>query len=240
MIRGVTEPVRPEDMRISDTERGAVQDRLRRAHDIGQLDLGEFDERVQVRLGRPHPRRARTRHRRPPGASRPEPGRRPVFSDTGGGVTMRVLTIVWGSLDRRELHGVGADRGEHRQLRSTPGGSGSRYRPAPCSRCSTPRGSAARPATAEHRFRPLSRVHEEAERVPGRVKEHPHVLLRLELGERGARVQRVGDGALRGPRPRCPGGAASAVARSRRARRVARSAPRAGTTAPARRRAGGA
>jgi hypothetical protein len=28
----------------------------------------------------------------------PGPGRRPVFSDTGGGVTMRVLTIVWGSL----------------------------------------------------------------------------------------------------------------------------------------------
>lgn len=31
----MTEPVRPEDMRISDTERGEVQDRLRQAHDIG-------------------------------------------------------------------------------------------------------------------------------------------------------------------------------------------------------------
>jgi hypothetical protein len=84
-------------MRISDAERGAVQDRLRRAHDIGQLDLGEFDDRVKSVWA------ARTRGElehvtadlpAPPA----DPGRRPVFSDTGGGVTMRVLTIIWGSL----------------------------------------------------------------------------------------------------------------------------------------------
>jgi hypothetical protein len=97
MIRRVTEPVRPDDMRISDAERSAVQERLRRAHDIGQLDLGEFDDRVKSVWS------ARTRGEltlvtadlpAPP----PEPGRRRVFSDTGGGVTMRVLTIVWSSL----------------------------------------------------------------------------------------------------------------------------------------------
>ncbi|WP_170308909.1 DUF1707 SHOCT-like domain-containing protein [Pseudonocardia hierapolitana] len=93
----MTEPVRPDDMRISDAERSAVQERLRRAHDIGQLDLGEFDDRVKSVWS------ARTRGElalvtadlpTPP----PEPGRRRVFSDTGGGVTMRVLTIVWSSL----------------------------------------------------------------------------------------------------------------------------------------------
>jgi hypothetical protein len=34
-------------MRVSDADRGEVQDRLSRAHDIGQLDLAEFDERVK-------------------------------------------------------------------------------------------------------------------------------------------------------------------------------------------------
>jgi hypothetical protein len=44
----VNEPVRPEDMRVSDADRTFVQDRLRRAHEIGQLDLYEFDERVRT------------------------------------------------------------------------------------------------------------------------------------------------------------------------------------------------
>ncbi len=93
----VTEPVRPEDMRISDAERGAVQDRLRRAHDIGQLDLGEFDERVKsVWAARTRGELERVTADLP--APPPERVRRPVFSDTGGGVTMRVLTIIWGSL----------------------------------------------------------------------------------------------------------------------------------------------
>lgn len=97
MMRRVTEPVRREDMRISDAERGAVQDRLRRAHAIGQLDLGEFDERVRsVWAARTRGELERVTADLP--APPPEPGRRPVFSDTGGGVTMRVLTIVWSSL----------------------------------------------------------------------------------------------------------------------------------------------
>ena len=43
----MNEPVRPDDMRISDVDRERVQDQLKRAHDVGQLDLHEFDVRVQ-------------------------------------------------------------------------------------------------------------------------------------------------------------------------------------------------
>jgi hypothetical protein len=84
-------------MRISDAERGVVQERLRRAHGVGQLDLGEFDERVEsVWSARTRGDLQRVTADLP--ALPSEPGRRPVFSDTGGGTTMRVLTVVWGSL----------------------------------------------------------------------------------------------------------------------------------------------
>jgi hypothetical protein len=92
-----SEPVRPEDMRISDAERREVQTRLQQAHDIGQLDLGEFDDRVKaVWAARTRRDLARVTADLPEPAA--EPGRRTVFSDTGGGVTMRILTIIWGSL----------------------------------------------------------------------------------------------------------------------------------------------
>lgn len=95
--RAVTEPVRPEDMRVSDADREQIQDRLRRAHEIGQLDLGEFDERVRsVWAARTHGELARVTADLP--ALPPAPGRRHAFSDTGGGVAMRVLTIIWSSL----------------------------------------------------------------------------------------------------------------------------------------------
>jgi hypothetical protein len=86
--------VRPDDLRVSDAERTEVQDRLRRAHDEGRLDLVEFDERVRTLWA------ARTRGDlaritadlpRPPSA----PARGGVFSPTPGGVAMRVLTLVW-------------------------------------------------------------------------------------------------------------------------------------------------
>ena len=51
IIDGVTEPtprVPSDDLRVSDAERAQVQDLLRRAHDVGQLDLTEFDERVRT------------------------------------------------------------------------------------------------------------------------------------------------------------------------------------------------
>jgi Domain of unknown function (DUF1707) len=84
-------------MRISDAERREVQDRVRRAHDIGQLDLAEFDERVRsVWAARTRGELERITVDLPAPPS--EPGRRAVFSDTGGGVAMRVLTIIWSSL----------------------------------------------------------------------------------------------------------------------------------------------
>lgn len=93
----MTEPVRPEDMRASDADRDAVQHRLSRAHEVGQLDLGEFDDRVQVVWS------ARTRGELervladlpPPPPPPPALPRGAVFSRTAGGVAMQVLTIVW-------------------------------------------------------------------------------------------------------------------------------------------------
>lgn len=94
------EPVRPEDLRVSDVDRARVQDHLRRAQEVGQLDISEFDERVQNAWA------ARTRGELervtadlpvlPPSAAPAKKGA--VFSATGGGTAMRVLTIIWTSL----------------------------------------------------------------------------------------------------------------------------------------------
>lgn len=92
------EPVRPEDLRVSDADRARAQDHLRRAHEVGQLDISEFDERVKNAWA------ARTRGELelvtadlpvvvPPVAPARKQGA--VFSDTGGGTAMRVLTIIW-------------------------------------------------------------------------------------------------------------------------------------------------
>jgi hypothetical protein len=90
----VNDPVRPDELRVSDAERAVVQERLRRAVGDGQLDLHEFDARVQSAWA------ARTRGELVQvTADLPEPaaapGRRPAFSDTDGGTAMRVLTIIW-------------------------------------------------------------------------------------------------------------------------------------------------
>jgi hypothetical protein len=96
----VNEPVRPDDMRVSDAERNQVQERLKRAHDAGQLDLTEFDDRVQtVWAARTRGDLDRVTADLPNLPALPRPGARPpVFSDTDGGVAMRVLTIIWASL----------------------------------------------------------------------------------------------------------------------------------------------
>jgi hypothetical protein len=94
------EPVHPDELRISDVERAAVQERLRRAVGDGQLDLHEFDVRVQsvwaVRtrgeLGRV------TRDLPEPPPPPPPAPRHRVFSDTPGGTTLRVLTIILASI----------------------------------------------------------------------------------------------------------------------------------------------
>jgi Domain of unknown function (DUF1707) len=94
----VTDPVRPEEMRVSDPERAEVQERLRRAVAAGQLDLHEFDTRVQSAwAARTRGDLARvTRDLPEPPAPPPPPGR--VFSRDAGGTTMRVLTIIWASV----------------------------------------------------------------------------------------------------------------------------------------------
>ncbi len=97
---GVSDPVRPEDLRVSDVERAAVPERLREAGGAGQLDLHEFDVRVTTVW------QARTRGEltrvtadlpavpQPPPAP-PAPPRRKIFSDDAGGITLRVLSTIW-------------------------------------------------------------------------------------------------------------------------------------------------
>jgi Domain of unknown function (DUF1707) len=84
-------------MRVSDVERTAVQERLRRAVGDGQLDLHEFDVRVQslwAAKTRGELQRVTADLPEPPPPPPPAPRRR-VFSDTDGGTAMRVLTIIW-------------------------------------------------------------------------------------------------------------------------------------------------
>jgi hypothetical protein len=92
----MNDPVRPDQMRVSDVERAAVQERLRRAVGDGQLDLHEFDVRVQTTWA------AKTRGElvrvtadlpQPPPPP-PAPAPRTVFTHDDAGTAMRILTII--------------------------------------------------------------------------------------------------------------------------------------------------
>lgn len=90
----MSEPVRSQDLRISDAERADVAAGLQRAHDAGQLDLVEFDERVRAAwAARTRGDLARVTADLP--ALPPPPGPRRVFRDDDAGTAMKVLATVW-------------------------------------------------------------------------------------------------------------------------------------------------
>ncbi|MFC5951722.1 DUF1707 domain-containing protein [Pseudonocardia lutea] len=94
----MSEPVRPEDMRVSDADRARAARHLQWAQGEGLLDLGEYDTRSRdVWEARTRGDLDRLVRDLPVAPARlPEAGaRRRVFSDTGGGTAMRVLTIIF-------------------------------------------------------------------------------------------------------------------------------------------------
>ncbi|SDY54960.1 protein of unknown function [Geodermatophilus africanus] len=91
------EPVHPDELRVSDAERAAVQEKLRRSVAAGQLDLHEFDTRVQSAwAARTRGELGRVTRDLPEPPFPPPLGHR--FSDDDAGTAMRVLTIVWASI----------------------------------------------------------------------------------------------------------------------------------------------
>lgn len=93
----MNDPVRPDEMRVSDAERAVVQERLRRAVGDGQLELHEFDVRVQsVWAARTRGDLVRVTADLPePPPPPPPPAPRRVFTDDDAGTAMKVLTIIW-------------------------------------------------------------------------------------------------------------------------------------------------
>ena len=89
--------MRPEDLRVSDAERAAVQERLREAVGAGQLDLHEFDQRAaRVWAAKTRGDLARTTVDLPELPPPPPPAaRRRIFSDEPGGIALRVLSTIW-------------------------------------------------------------------------------------------------------------------------------------------------
>ena len=91
----MTEPLRPEDMRASDVDRKAAQDRLHWAHAEGLISLDEFDTRVRAAWdARTRGELARVAADLPmPSTSRPRS--RSAFAPDAGGTAMRVLFAIW-------------------------------------------------------------------------------------------------------------------------------------------------
>lgn len=93
----MTDPVRPDELRVSDVERAAVQERLRRAVGDGQLDLHEFDVRAQsVWAAKTRGELVRVTADLPePPPPPPAPAPRQYVTDDDAGTAMKVLTIIW-------------------------------------------------------------------------------------------------------------------------------------------------
>jgi hypothetical protein len=90
----VTEAIPPDQVRASDVDRKAVQDRLHQAHANGEIDLAEFDTRVRTAWqAKSRGELARIVADLPPLRTGKPPVKR------GAGYTaMKVLTTIWLSL----------------------------------------------------------------------------------------------------------------------------------------------
>ena len=90
----MTDAVPPDQVRASDVDRKAVQDRLHLAHANGEIDLAEFDTRVRnAWQAKSRGELERIVADLPP----VRPGKPPVKRGAGY-TTMKVLTTVWLSL----------------------------------------------------------------------------------------------------------------------------------------------
>lgn len=106
-MSGMSQPLPASEFRVSDADRALVETRLRRAVEVGQLDVRDFDQRAALTWA------ARTRGdldavtrdlgELPPPASAPAGAGHARqgtaldrwFADSGGGTAMKVLTIIW-------------------------------------------------------------------------------------------------------------------------------------------------
>lgn len=87
--------MRPEDMRVSDVDRKAAQERLRSAHAEGLISLEEFDSRVrEAWLATTRGELAKVSADLPALKSPPKRYTR-GFAPNAGGTAMRVLFTIW-------------------------------------------------------------------------------------------------------------------------------------------------
>jgi hypothetical protein len=99
----VAEPLRPEDIRASDVDRKAAQERLHWAHAEGLISLEEFDSRVGAAWN------AKTRGELAevsadlPMPARPRSPAYGPFAEGPAGTTMRVLSTIWLTLSMVNL-----------------------------------------------------------------------------------------------------------------------------------------
>jgi Domain of unknown function (DUF1707) len=98
-MSAVTNALPPDQVRASDVDRKAVQERLHQAHANGEIDLAEFDIRVRNAW------QAKSRGELDRIVADLPPIRtgKPPVRQGGGYVAMRVLTTIWLSLSVANL-----------------------------------------------------------------------------------------------------------------------------------------